>query len=57
MIRLLKWLIFGDAHMHVWEEIERKDVVRRSDNSGAGIVIYLRCEVCGMHKTFRGGLS
>lgn len=52
MIRLLKFLITGDWHMHHWEIHEQRDAV---DHNGSliGANYILRCKHCGDMKKFR----
>ena len=55
MARLIRWLIFGDAHMHVWEDIESGNITRHNDRV-VGAIVYMKCKVCGNYKVFRAGL-
>jgi len=51
MIRLLRWIIYGEAHIHIWEtikEVNTADV----DDAITGTRYYCQCTVCGTHKTF-----
>lgn len=49
-IRLFRWLVWGDAHCHEWEEINRVTIERRSDDSAVGLTIELKCKHCGVHR-------
>jgi len=51
MIRLLRWLIYGDAHTHVWKTIKEVELVDEKDNQ-IGTRYYCECSVCGTHKVF-----
>jgi len=53
MIRLIKWLFFGDAHLHKWKIIDSEKMVRVDDNTMIGIKHTLQCEGCGDLKVFR----
>ena len=54
MLRLLKWLIYGDAHLHKWETIKEEAYVREYliTHAEHHITRYtLRCSICGEIKT------
>lgn len=52
MIRLLRFLVTGDWHLHRWETIHSVDC---SDEYGSRWTRYnCKCEICGEHKTFEG---
>lgn len=55
MIRLLKWLITGDGHLHKWKIIKVQNYTVTSDFGGrnVGIQYDQQCEHCGKMKTFR----
>lgn len=52
MIRLLRWLIWGDGHLHKWE-------LRSTVNGWGGneypsaIFKSCQCSVCGEYRSFR----
>jgi len=47
MIRLLKWLFTGDAHLHKWRVLKEGELIRTKDGSFAGFYYVLQCEHCG----------
>ena len=49
MIRLLRFLLTGDWHLHKWETIDQK---RRDSKYETWTRYYCRCTVCGTHKKF-----
>jgi len=51
MIRLLKFLIFGDAHLHKWVSVEK---LHKTTKGGDVVAVYYicKCEVCGSIKRF-----
>jgi len=55
MIRLLKWLIFGDTHLCKYEIIERIKVVSEYKNTPESIIFVQKCEICGKIKKTRIG--
>jgi len=46
MIRLLKWLFTGDAHLHKWKHIETINSFNK-DKDIVGMMWILQCEKCG----------
>lgn len=52
MIRLLKFLVTGDWHLHLWEQ---KKMVRIKNGAGETVnhELYCECKICGMPKSFR----
>jgi len=57
MIRILRFLITGDWHLHQWDEYEKRDILTRSSfNPNETIVIGIRyvrvCRHCGKIKDF-----
>lgn len=48
MLRLLKWLFTGDAHLHQWKILEQRDV--NDQGSMIGTVYISQCTVCGKIK-------
>ena len=52
MIRLFRWLLFGDGHAHRWKIIDSEKVSRSSDGTVKGIRHTLQCKVCGKLDTF-----
>lgn len=58
MIRLLKWLIFGDGHLHKWEPYgDEVRVFVDPDDIPAGVPSYhkqsFRCAICGVPRRFK----
>jgi hypothetical protein len=48
MIRLLRWLIWGDGHAHHWKIIrEGKVWASETDTLAVGNYYNLQCEHCG----------
>lgn len=63
MIRLIRWLIWGDTHVHKWEIIERhpivitkRDLLDGDEKSYKGIFYLQKCSVCGNLKTYETGV-
>ena len=52
MLRLIRFLIFGDGHLHQWEAIRETSLVERYGDVPHGMAVYCRCKVCGAHKRF-----
>lgn len=52
MLRLLKFLFFGDAHMHKWETVRTVDVAAIC-GTVTGRDYECKCEICGKIKRFR----
>jgi len=52
MIRFLRYLIFGDAHIHQYEEKERV-IVRTDDNLILKTQIIQECKICKNLRSFR----
>ncbi len=50
MIRLLRFLITGDWHLHKWETISHHRCV--DDSGSEWIRFHCRCTICGQHKKF-----
>lgn len=50
MIRIFRFLLTGDWHMHVWETI--KTVQCNGDAGNSWTRYYCKCKVCGKHKKF-----
>ena len=46
MIRLFRWLFWGDGHAHRWETIETMDLTDRATGL-KGTRFHLKCTVCG----------
>lgn len=56
MIRLIRFLITGDWHLHKWKTICKVDVYgefAEADDYPRYNKYDCKCEVCGIHKTFR----
>lgn len=53
MIRLIKFLITGDWHLHNYEEVEKVHVID-SEGLRIGNKYYMKCSECGDMKVFRG---
>lgn len=54
MLRLLRWLWFGrDAHEHVWEEFDAKDMVDKNTNAFVGKASFCKCQKCGERRIFK----
>jgi len=54
MIRLIRWLIFGEAHIHKWTTIENIDVYNSSSSTLPTASKYVcRCDTCGKIKVYR----
>lgn len=56
MLRIIKFLFTGDWHLHQWETIEAKQMIRTTkDGFSTSEVEYkkytLRCEQCGEIKS------
>lgn len=49
MLRLLRFLLTGDGHLHKWVDLQ---AVETSGNGGRWTRYYCRCEICGKHKKF-----
>ncbi len=49
MLRLLRFLVTGDWHLHQWETIDKTEC---SGMGGLWTRYYCRCTVCGKHKKF-----
>ncbi len=50
MLRLLKFLLTGDWHLHRWKTIDEAEA---SDECGQSWTrYYCKCEICGKHKKF-----
>lgn len=48
MIRLLRWLITGDGHVHKWKIIHAANLVASEDSTlPYGASYHLKCEHCG----------
>lgn len=45
MLRLIRWLILGDAHSHKWVIIQKVNVTE--GNKIYSEKRYLQCEICG----------
>ena len=52
MIRFIKWLFTGDAHLHEWEVYKEYKVIVKSQNAKIDGVV-LRCKHCGNMKKFQ----
>lgn len=50
MLRIIKFLLTGDYHLHQWETIHKAKILIVDDL--AGYRIYCRCKHCGKYKTF-----
>ena len=53
MIRLFRWLFFGDAHMHKWKTIDERRMVESIGALPIGTKYVCRCEVCGKITKFK----
>ena len=55
MIRLFRWLFFGDAHVHKWETVDERRMVefRGETRTPYGTKYVCRCEVCGKITKFK----
>jgi hypothetical protein len=53
MIRLIRWLIFGEAHIHKWTTIENIDVYRPGTTLPTASKYVCRCDTCGKIKVYR----
>lgn len=49
MLRLLRFLLTGDTHLHKWETLRDVEVV---GDVGTWTRYYCKCAVCGAHKRF-----
>jgi len=47
MIRLIKWLITGDSHLHKWKTVRKIELLTYSKYE-------CQCEECGEFKFFNG---
>ncbi len=56
MLRLIRFLIFGDAHLHEWEIIEQRDILSRYTLNIIGRSYILKCKHCGDLKEFKAEL-
>lgn len=55
MVRLLRFLLLGDAHMHKWERVSKGQIIGRTYTSASGSVgdyYNCQCGVCGKMKIF-----
>ncbi len=52
MIRFIKWLFTGDAHLHKWKIINEYKKVQADTQKTVGITYIMRCEHCGEIKDF-----
>ena len=50
MIRLLRWLIWGDAHTHKWVLFTTTNVMTEGSTIPDAIIHEYHCSVCGKHK-------
>tara|TARA_R110002096_G_scaffold165486_1_gene334092 strand:- start:467 stop:628 length:162 start_codon:yes stop_codon:yes gene_type:complete len=50
MIRLFRFLFFGDAHVHKWACVEKQN--RSRGEKLVAIDYILKCEICGKMKKF-----
>ncbi len=53
MIRFLKWFFTGDSHLHKWEILEKKPIVKSKTDTEVGIYYVLQCKVCGNVKVVK----
>lgn len=53
MIRLIRWLISGDGHIHKYVERERFEIVSGPYDKTKGVVYVSACSVCGKMKTYK----
>lgn len=53
MMRLLRFLLFGDSHLHQWETIEKCNIVDRYSGRVMNHDYECRCKVCGRYRVFR----
>lgn len=53
MLRLLRLLFIGDAHVHKWEQVERNNIYPLEGEMPIPIEFILRCTHCGNMKSFR----
>lgn len=47
MLKILEFLFFG--HNHVWETVEKRDLVAGSNR---GVRVICKCSKCGVYKKF-----
>jgi uncharacterized protein CbrC (UPF0167 family) len=52
MIRLLKFLLTGDWHLHEWEIINEAKLTSIHNDASKGIKYYLQCKHCGGIKIY-----
>jgi hypothetical protein len=52
MLRLLKFLITGDWHLHRWEDTQVINIVDEYSGVNKGYAHHCKCTVCGVHKSF-----
>lgn len=59
MVRLIRWLIWGDAHVHKWEILERhpttitqRDLLEGKEELYKTVLYVQKCITCGKLKTF-----
>ena len=50
MIRILKFLVTGNWHLHIWEDLY--SVECKDDCGGLWQRYYCKCKICGEHKKF-----
>ena len=53
MIRLLRWLWFGDAHIHMWSYTGKTDIHSDNQTLPIAILMHSTCTICGKVKTRR----
>lgn len=53
MLRLIRFLIFGDAHIHKWETLKEIDIIGEDSSIPIAKKYVCRCTICGKIKKFR----
>jgi hypothetical protein len=54
MIRLLRFLITGDWHLHEWVKIKEENRWQRGSEHPYRYDHVCKCNICGKVKTFKG---
>jgi hypothetical protein len=47
MIRLFRWLVFGDGHAHKWKRVDEFRMVESIGKPPYGTKYVCECEMCG----------
>lgn len=53
MLRLIRFLIFGDGHRHVWADVQDGTITDPKSGNVIGRWYDCKCSVCGARKRFR----